>query len=1175
MRILAIRGANLASLKGNFEVDLAKPPLCHLGLFAIAGPVGAGKSTLLDAMCLALFNRTPRLSGRGGSPLSRDGDALKSNDPRSLVRRTAAKAFAEVDFVGTDGRLWRARWQVHRAHGQAFGKLQDESLSLVDVESGQRVGEGKEGTLEEIRARLGLTFDEFCRSVLLAQGGFSTFLKARPDERASLLEKITGTDLYSTLSIQAFERARAEAAALRALDDELAALRPASPDERARLDAELADANGARARAEEALARLEHVERHRARRVELERALAAATRSVEELRAARDGSLDAAELTSLEKAWPLRSLARDERAARAWAVSRHGAAAAAQRDLRRAESALAAATEHAMRADELLAAREQAWRDAEPLLERAAILDERIARADVDGAQAAHASSRDALEGAQRELDELRFSRAHTHADLDRAEEVLAREPELVALLGAWPMLEHDLAVLAHDDTELEGARAIADAMVRNRNDAVEALDAAREEAARVARALDEARRALQALFPGVPAHDVAAQLATLEARAARRRGIEDDLARVRAQLDGCRRDAAAARDVEAVAREARERAQAALAAAEKTLFRLERSAERAALVDGEPCPLCGSTDHPAAHDQGPAHDVVHDQRAAVAALRADVDAHGEKRAGAEARAVELERMARGLGVEAERLRAALDDVASVDVDLPAARDAFLRARSLESDSERAKEAVDDAEANARAAAQESAAHMRVVEAKAADREKRAASLRKHLGVLDDLASPRQALERLRPRVEGLRAQQKLAHAARVALQKSEPRLRALEQGVAGEEARVDELARRARELEAERAALVDERQALLRALSDGAPAAEVRARLAGDLDEARAGALDAKNALAGAEARLAEVAARARTCDSEAADAERALDDAVRALQAECACQELAPDEIARVADLDDDALDRRRVALRALDEGIARAEAVRAEREAALREHGVVDESDLLRGTVHEARASVEAATERWSRARAAVLHDDHARARAAELLPRIEAQRAKAATWSALSDVIGSADGARFRVFAQSLTLDALLVHANAHLATLAPRYRLERASAEGEKRPRFDLDLVVVDRESGDDVRSVGSLSGGESFLVSLALALGLSSLSSSRTRVESLFIDEGFSSLDPDTLEAALAALEALRATGRQVGVISHVPALVERLGAQVRVVPLGGGRSRVDVSHAG
>jgi exonuclease SbcC len=101
--------------------------------------------------------------------------------------------------------------------------------------------------------------------------------------------------------------------------------------------------------------------------------------------------------------------------------------------------------------------------------------------------------------------------------------------------------------------------------------------------------------------------------------------------------------------------------------------------------------------------------------------------------------------------------------------------------------------------------------------------------------------------------------------------------------------------------------------------------------------------------------------------------------------------------------------------------------------------------------------------------------------------------------------------------------------------------------------------------------GDEVRSVHSLSGGESFLVSLALALGLASLASERVQVESLFIDEGFGALDAEALDMAIASLDTLYSLGRQVGVISHVPTLVERIGIQVRVEAQGGGRSRVRV----
>jgi exonuclease SbcC len=190
-----------------------------------------------------------------------------------------------------------------------------------------------------------------------------------------------------------------------------------------------------------------------------------------------------------------------------------------------------------------------------------------------------------------------------------------------------------------------------------------------------------------------------------------------------------------------------------------------------------------------------------------------------------------------------------------------------------------------------------------------------------------------------------------------------------------------------------------------------------------------------------------------------------------------------------------------------------------------------------------------------------------DASARARRAAALAAIAADERAAEVDRVLGEVIGSHDGKLFRSFAQSLTLDALLAVANAHLEELAPRYQLERV-------PRHDLELQVIDRDLGAEVRSVHSLSGGESFLVSLALALGLSSMSAQDVRVRTLLIDEGFGSLDPATLDTALAVLDRLQATGRQVGVISHVPALVERVGAHVRIVQRGGGRSEVIVGEA-
>jgi len=162
-----------------------------------------------------------------------------------------------------------------------------------------------------------------------------------------------------------------------------------------------------------------------------------------------------------------------------------------------------------------------------------------------------------------------------------------------------------------------------------------------------------------------------------------------------------------------------------------------------------------------------------------------------------------------------------------------------------------------------------------------------------------------------------------------------------------------------------------------------------------------------------------------------------------------------------------------------------------------------------------------------------------------------------------WAKLNELAGSADGAKFRRIAQSYTLDILLSYANVQLQSLTNRYRLERVPDT--------LALQVVDCDMCDEIRTVHSLSGGESFLVSLALALGLSSLSSNRMKVESLFIDEGFGSLDAETLRVTMDALENLRTQGRKIGVISHVQEMTERIPVQIQVQRLNNGRSSVSV----
>jgi exonuclease SbcC len=165
-----------------------------------------------------------------------------------------------------------------------------------------------------------------------------------------------------------------------------------------------------------------------------------------------------------------------------------------------------------------------------------------------------------------------------------------------------------------------------------------------------------------------------------------------------------------------------------------------------------------------------------------------------------------------------------------------------------------------------------------------------------------------------------------------------------------------------------------------------------------------------------------------------------------------------------------------------------------------------------------------------------------------------------------WTRLHGLIGASDGRKFRRFAQGLSLDVLVHHANQHLKRLTDRYGLRRCSDE-------ELDLEIEDFYQAGVRRPTASLSGGESFLASLALALGLADLAGRNTRIDSLFIDEGFGSLDTDSLDVAISALETLRQDSKMIGVISHVPLLNERIATRITVERLAGGSSRVNVAR--
>lgn len=1305
MKILKISGKNLASLAGLFSVDFEQEPLASSGLFAISGPTGAGKSTLLDALCLALYDDTPRLLKVGGrSNLLPDvgADTISAQETRTLLRRGTADGYAEVDFVGNDGASYRARWSVRRSYNKTGGTLQAPAMSLHQLPALQPLGGTKTEVKHEIVQRIGLTFEQFTRAVLLAQNEFSTFLKTEDNERGELLETLTGSTVYSEISMRAFERAKREQEALRRLTERLADQRPLPAEERAALDAQSAAADAVvatldlrRNALEQQLRWFEETEKLQHNEQLAQQALADSQRA---LAFAVPRQMELEELETVQAARPLvdeiRRIEADVGQTDSACAASQAAAAHAllrQEELTQAVQLAATALETA----------EQRQRDAAPRLDAAKALDARMAALRPAHQQAVLAGQRadQANDSARAAL--LEHQGRHTALASAQATGAawLAQHQPWQTLAEAWPRwdllftqaeqtaiqsravgqqlqqrqsaAQASLAEAEEAGSKLAGASLALQTLEQQRQDALRALAQYDTAALQLQRHQQEGRRELLAA-----ADKAYAELAGKQTR-------QDHLTGQRQQIHAASEAAVLALQQELARAEG---LKAALAQSERSLKGAEAACAdsvetlRAALLDQAPCPVCGAEEHPYAHDDGALRAMLASLQAEVTLCRQLHEEHvgrlATRRAGAASEAAQLA----ANGLELDALQTALAEMApawrrqvdSLQLPADAAPDGWIAAqlkqvqtatqaierqeqaaRQAQTARDQAQRAYDQAAADhARLSAQATTAAMAAAQAHAEQQaltEKRSVAEAQLTALLDELDGAfknadaaaddwkehwRSAPARFHAARQGDSKQwltQRAAHEERAAAQLT---LAVELKAAAAMLARVELEANAARSAFSSIDADVRAMQAERHALWEGRAVTEVEAQLLAAVAAARTQLREQQEASREAgqtRARLDEALAQLRqrlSAARVAADAAGADLDAwlmqYRAAEQEESLQGMAqhrgavagavaaPEEARRagsnaapaatVLDLEPmrerlrtmlavplDTIRKERASLQAIAAKAASAATVLQERQAQLAAHRQQalkkppggGDSETGDGGASEDQASAASlaaaldllgAERRAAHAAAAALQlaaaqDQARRDHAQGMLADIGAQEQIEQRWARMNELIGSADGKKFRNYAQQFTLDVLLSYANAHLNQLARRYLLERINNPANP----SLGLMVRDQDMGGELRSVHSLSGGESFLVSLALALGLASLSSNRVRVESLFIDEGFGSLDSETLRVAMDALDGLQSMGRKVGVISHVQEMTERISTKILVRPAAGGRSTVAV----
>ena len=1254
MLIQKITLCNLNSIQGEQVIDFTKEPLRSAGLFAITGNTGAGKSTILDAICLALYNRAPRFDNvelLNNNIVNAEDDTkrIQPKDVRGMLRRGEKAGYAIVEFSSRDGGVWEATWSVRR---KRTGTLDRVSRTLRRLSPKREIIDERE-IAQRLPEIIGLDYDQFSRTVMLAQNSFANFLKARRSEKSSLLEKLTGTEIYGVISQRIYQLTDEARRTKEALENQLSGIL------RDRLEPEdLAEKEQRRdflvtacQRADDEVQRIQRGLAWMDREAQAKRQVSQCEETYNEAYkacvAARD---DQQRIERRDAVLPIQPLYQEIMVRRKDVEELKGKEETLGQQIQQKEreslevrAALQTAREATLKAENVLTQRrpainrghvlmgeikegQQQLGKAEELLKEAGnILHER---------KNVHTSKIEELRQTEQKQEKCQLHRQELSAHKPMFDKFDLLKDQLGQFDAETRRGEEFRRKIADLQQRLQVTTNTLERLEKTQKDSQGKLNTLKSELFIHQQAIGrQGGEQLQQRFAAGKNRLLRLQHAqTLWRRITE--GYEEvnerkeEISRHQVEVEQTTAAIERAEREKMVADEIYQRLHVAL-----TLSQSENIvALRRRLKEGTACPVCGATHHPyhteterelgellgnLEKDDTEAYGNLQSKIRQLESLRQQL-ATGEGRLAAERRALEQRIQRQNEDVDAWKECADLDPSFS-DCSPSVNREA--RRLMLELHADNAQKA-------------------------AAEVEKELTTFNYHQGEInrlnEQLAALNQEYEENQARLLTLQSQQIVNNAAlddqNHALQISErtwnqlyvdlDEMITISAWFATWRNNNDSFRMRltnlhydwqqtCRELET-----LEHRVSLLREEVKNAWATVVEAersqtrsqdelqavreslRLKGEEFARLFGSLPANensNLPVAEEERLTTAIAQARQEEEQQREKYELTHRAIEslkgarenALQDRQKSQEICrvkshdldlwilrynsnhpPMQLSELDQLFSDQTDwtalrisldalRKRLTLSEHNLESARAALLEVQNDSArpetAQDNNLPPTAEMLTAALAEAQKQSQ------------TLHDELAELRmtlgkhfscikdAERRGKDIDAARSNYEEWARLNTMLGSADGKRFRELAQSYTFGHLVEQANYHLRLLSPRYELHCQMGS--------LSLTVIDHDMFDEERYVQSLSGGETFVVSLALALGLSSLSTGQITIGSLFIDEGFGNLDEQSLSLVMDALSRLETTqGRKVGVVSHTPQIRQQIHPQIRLVkhPTGG-----------